>query len=101
LKSEPPPLAERRARLVVLAEAQRRALASEIEAWRRPLAIADRGMAAVRFIKDHPAWVVGTAVVGGAVVPGALRTSRLAGWLGRGLGVWRIARRLRGHNPSA
>jgi hypothetical protein len=86
---------------VALAEAQRRALASEIEPWRRPLAIADRGMAAVRFIKDHPAWVVGTAVVGGAVVPGALRTSRVAGWLGRGLAAWRIARRLRDRTPSA
>lgn len=85
-----PPLAERRARLILLAAAQRRRLAADIEPWRKPLSIADRGLAAARFIGQHPAWIVGTAVA-----PMALRTGGVGRWFRRGLAAWQIVRGLR------
>jgi hypothetical protein len=85
-----PPLAERRARLIALAAAQRRRLAADVEPWRRPLAIADRGIAAARFIGHHPAWILGSAVA-----PVAMRATRLGAWFRRGLAAWQIVRGLR------
>jgi len=48
-------LAGRRERLVAQAAAQRMALAQNIEPWRKPLARADQRLAALRYIKRHPA----------------------------------------------
>jgi YqjK-like protein len=86
----PPPLALRRASLIALAQAQRLRLAADVEPWRRPLSIADRGIAAARFIGSHPVWTVGAAVA-----PVALRTAGLATWFRRGLMAWQIVRGLR------
>lgn len=89
------PLEERRARLVSLAGAQRRALANCFEPWRRPLTIADRGIAAMRFIRAHPAWIIA-----GALAPRALQAGRLGGWLRRGFMAWQIVSRLRSAGPN-
>ena len=86
----PPPLALRRARLIALAEAQRRRLAADVEPWRKPLSLADRGIAAARFIGNHPAWMVGAAVA-----PMAFRTTPLGTWFRRGLAAFQIVRGLR------
>lgn len=83
------PLAERRASLIALAAAQRRRLSADVEPWRRPLSIADRGIAAARFIGGHPAWIVGTALA-----PVALGTAGLGMWLRRGFAALQIARGL-------
>jgi len=69
-------LAERRERLVAQAAAQRMALAQDIEPWRIPLARVDQGLAALRYIKSHPVWIVGTAALFAA-----LRPSRVGKWL--------------------
>jgi len=87
---QPQPLAVRRARLIALAASQRQRLATDLEAWRRPLSLADRGIAAARFIGKHPAWIMGTAMA-----PLAFRTGGLGGWLRRGFAAWQIVRRLR------
>ena len=92
--SSPPAL--RRARLIALAEAQRRRLADDVEPWRKPLAIADRGIAAVRFLGHHPAWIVGSAVA-----PLAFRTTGLGTWFRRGLTALQIVRGLRDRQPQA
>jgi hypothetical protein len=84
-------LAERRERLVAQAAAQRMALAQYIEPWRIPLARADLGLAALRFIKSHPAWLVG-----GGVLLAALRPGRVGKWLRRGWVTWQILHQLRG-----
>ena len=84
-------LAERRERLVAKAAAQRMALAQYIEPWRIPLARADQGLAALRFIKSHPAWLVG-----GGVLLAALRPGRVGKWLRRGWVTWQILHQLRG-----
>ena len=84
-------LAERRERLVAQAAAQRMALAQNIEPWRTPLARADQGLAALRYIKNHPAWIVG-----GVALLAILRPSRIGKWLGRGWVTWQMMRKLRG-----
>ena len=84
-------LAERRERLVAQAAAQRMVLAQNIEPWRIPLALADQGLDALRFIKRHPAWVVG-----GGVLLAALRPGRTWKWLRRGWVTWQIMHKLRG-----
>ncbi len=55
-------LAERREYLVTEVAAQRLLLSQNFETWRAPLALADRGLAAVRYIKSHPIWVTGASI---------------------------------------
>jgi len=83
-------LAARRERLIAQAAAQRMALAKTVEPWRIPLAQADQGLAMLRYIKSHPAWLVG----GGALLV-AMKPSRVGKWLQRGWIAWQIIRKLR------
>lgn len=85
-------LAERRGLLVAQAAAQRTALASTMEPWRTRLALADRGIAAVQYVRRRPA-----LLLGGALLLAALRPRRVGTWLQRGWLVWQLGRRLRGH----
>lgn len=84
-------LAERREHLVAQAAAQRMALAQNIEPWRKPLARADQGLAALRYISSHPAWIVG-----GVALLAILRPGRIGKWLGRGWVTWQMLHKLRG-----
>jgi predicted signal transduction protein with EAL and GGDEF domain len=84
-------LVERRERLVALAAAQRRALARDMEQWRMPLALADQGLAALRYIRIHPQWLIVPVVL-----VAALRPRRVGRWLGSGWVSWRVMRRLLG-----
>jgi hypothetical protein len=84
-------LAERRERLVAQAAAQRVVLTQNIEPWRQPLARADQGLAALRYIRSHPAWIVG-----GVVLLAVLRLGRIGKWLGRGWVTWQMMHKLRG-----
>ncbi len=84
-------LAERRERLVTRAAEQRVVLAQNIEPYRIPLALADRGMTALRYIKNHPEWLVGVVVLLAALRPG-----RVGKWLGRGWVTWQMMYTLRG-----
>ena len=84
-------LAERRERLIAQAAAQRMALAQSIEPWRVPLARVDQGLAALRYVRNHPVWIVG-----GAALLVALRPSRVGRWLQLGWVAWRIRHRLHG-----
>lgn len=83
-------LAERRSQLVARAAAQRTALAHNLEPWRTRLALADRGIAALRYVRRHPALMVGAALL-----LAALRQRRVGKLLQRGWVVWQIGRRLR------
>lgn len=84
-------LIERREHLVAQAAAQRTALAGDIQPWRARLAVVDQGLAGLRFLKRHPAWLVGGVVLVAAVRPGSVGR-----WLERGWLTWRIMVRLRG-----
>lgn len=83
-------LAERRRSLVAQAAAQRIALAHDMEPWRARLALADRGVDAVRYVRRHPALLVGAALL---LV--AWRPRHAVKWLQRGWLAWQFGRRLR------
>lgn len=74
-------LAERRECLIAQSSAQRMALAQNIEPWRGPLARADQGLAALRFIRSHPVWLVGGSILITALRPGRIGKYFQLGWL--------------------
>jgi hypothetical protein len=83
-------LAQRRESLVLEAEKQRMQLVQVVDTWRAPLAMADKGLAAINYIKKHPVWMVG----GGAILMKVMRPSRIGKWFSRGLVAWQIMRKL-------
>ncbi len=84
-------LAERRQQLILQAAEQRIALTQNIAPLRKSIALADTGIAAVNYVKQHP-----ILMVGGAALIALLRPTRLGKWLRRGFVVLEIARNLRG-----
>ena len=86
-------LAERRSQLVAQSAAQRTALADELAPWRGRLALADQGVAALRFIRRHPAVMAGAALLAAALLP--RRVASVGKWLRPGWAIWKIGRRLR------
>lgn len=81
-------LAQRRERLVARCEEDRRALAGQVECLRAPLGWADRGVAALRYARRHPALLL---AVGVAL---AVWRPRSAGrWLGRAWVAWQMSRK--------
>jgi hypothetical protein len=83
-------LAERRSQLVARAADQRVALAHNMEPWRARLALADRGVAVLRYIGRTPALIAGAVLL-----LAVLRPRHVGKWLQRGLMVWQIGRRFR------
>jgi hypothetical protein len=90
MKSRLIELAERRERLVAKIALQRGELARHAAPWQGVCAMADKGVAAARFLQRHPGLVAG--VVGLFV---ALRPRRAFAWLGRGWSLWKVVQRLR------
>lgn len=83
-------LARRKGRLIAASTRQRAELAAELAAWRAPVAVLERGIAAARFVTAHPV-IVAAAIATVAV----LGRRRLLRWAGRALLVWRSWRTLR------
>lgn len=77
-------LAQRRATLVARAAAQRATLSQAYAPWRGPLAIVDQGLVALRYIRGHPALLVGVV----ALMAVLRRPKRVAQWLERGWVAW-------------
>jgi hypothetical protein len=84
-------LAERRSLLIAQAESQRTSLAHNLAPWRARLALADRGIAVVRYVRNRPGLLVAAALL-----VAALRPRRAGTWLRRGWLAWQIRRRLFG-----
>lgn len=84
-------LAERRKQLIAHAAEQRITLAQDIEPFRTSIALVDTGMAAVRYVKQHP-----VLMIGGAILFGLLRPTRLGKWMKSGWVALEIARKLCG-----
>jgi YqjK-like protein len=89
-------LAERREHLVSQAAEQRLLLAQNVETWRAPIALVDRGLAAVSYIKRHPISAV-SASLGLFIV---MRSSSTTKWFQRGWLVWQVVRRLGGNHAK-
>lgn len=83
-------LAERRATLIARAASQREVVARAANSWRKPLSIADRGVAAVRYLKQHPPLLFG---ISAAIA--VLRPRAAFRWSRRGLVAWRFTRNIR------
>ena len=79
-------LAERRGMLIARAAAQRTELTQALAPWRRPLALGDQGVAALRYFRRRPMLLGG--MLAGATI---LRPRRMFGWLRRGWFAWRMA----------
>jgi hypothetical protein len=78
-------LAQRRAELVARSAVQRAELGNIVHSWRVPMAIADQGVATWRFLRGHPALLVGLGV---AFV--VARPRKAVKWLRRGWTLWRF-----------
>lgn len=74
----------KRARLIAQADAQRDALAAATAGCRGAFALADRGIAAARWLRLHP-YVIAAA----ALVLVLMRPQRVLKWTTRGLALWR------------
>jgi hypothetical protein len=81
----------RRKLLVAQSALQRATLVQGVAPWRPRLALLDRGMAAVRYVRRYP-----VALAAAGLLVAALRPHRAAGWLQRGWLLWQIGSRLRG-----
>lgn len=69
---------------------QRIALAQHAAPWRAPLALIDRGLTALRYIKQHSILAAGaTALIG------MIRPSRTSTWLRSGWAAFLAVRKLR------
>jgi hypothetical protein len=77
----------RRAQLLARAAVERERISVQLRAWEAPLALADRGLAAARYIRRHPQWIIGLAVV-----LAILRPRRALAWARNGLVAWRTWR---------
>lgn len=76
----------RRARLQARIEAQRNAVGIITERWEHPLAVADAGLAALRFVKTHP------VLIGGAGAGLVFYRRGASGLLRTGWRLWRLYR---------
>jgi len=82
-------IGRRKQSLIAASARQRAMLAAELRAWQKPIGMIDRGIAAARFLKAHPALVAAAVVVAGV-----LGRRGLLRWAGRGVVVWRSWRAL-------
>ena len=82
-------LARRKERLIARIAAQRASLAAACRDLHGPIAVIDRTVAAVHFLRAHPLFVVALFV--GVIV---LRRRRIVGLLKGGVTAWRIWRSL-------
>ena len=78
-------LAERQKILVAMAATQRAELSQALAPWREALAVVDRGLVGVRYVRSYAALLVGVVAF---VVP--LLPWRMAKWLRRDGLVWRV-----------
>jgi hypothetical protein len=83
-------LAQRRERLIQEAADQRVQLTQAVDVWREPMALIDKGVAALSFIKKHPVWMAS----GSAILLKVLRPSRVGKWVSRGWIAWQLMRKL-------
>ncbi len=79
----------RRKLLVAQSALQRATLAQGIAPWRPRLALLDRGVAAVRYLRRYPA-----ALAAAGLLAAALRPHRAMAWFERGWMLWQVGSNL-------
>ena len=83
-------LAERRERLIAKIAMQRGELGYYATPWKGVCAVADKGVAAARYLQRHPGLVAGAV---GLFV--ALRPRRAFAWARRGWLIWKVVQKVR------
>jgi hypothetical protein len=83
-------LAKRRERLIQEAADQRVKLTQAVDVWREPMALVDKGFAALSFIKKHPVWMAS----GSAILLRVLQPAKVGKWVSRGWIAWQLMRKL-------
>lgn len=81
-------LAEHRQQLVAQAAAQRAALVANVAPWHEPLALADKGLNVIRYVKNHP-----VLMIGAVVLFTVLRRYPGGKWLQRGWAIYELGRK--------
>jgi hypothetical protein len=79
-----------RERLLARTDQQRLAIANACSGLGKPAALIDSALGCGRFVRGHPAALA--AIVGSIIV---LRARSILGIVTRGIGMWRLLRRLR------
>ena len=82
-------IAQRRSHLQIMAASQRAELGQCVERLRAPLALVDRGVEAIRFVRRNPLLLAGASILFVALRPYRSK------WLRRGWLAWQLVRRLR------
>ena len=80
----------RRQRLIAQAASQRMLLTKNTYAWRSPLAIADKGLSILRYIKHHPILVAG----GGTTLLSIVNPNSISKWLRRSWLAWQLTKKI-------
>lgn len=80
----------KRAQLIGQCDRQRAVIGQCMKSWQKPLQLADQGIAVLLYLKQNPAWLVGTGVM---LI--ALRPARTLKWLKLTWAGWMIMRKLR------
>lgn len=89
-------LAKRREHLEAEAQAQRLALADAIDGLRKPLDMTDKGLAVLRYIRNHPILVAS----GSSVMLSVFRLVNIRKWFRRGWLAWKTLQRLKKNAAS-
>jgi hypothetical protein len=83
-------LAVRRQHLITQAASQRALLAQNADSWHKPLAMADKGLNVLRYIKHHPIVVAG----GGATLLSIANPNGITKWLRRSWFAWQLTKKI-------
>ncbi len=83
-------LAQKRQYLIEQAALQRMLLAQNTESLRKPLAMADKGLNVLSYIKHHPLVVAG----GGATLLSIANPNGIIKWLRRGWFTWQLTKKI-------
>ncbi len=83
-------LIEKRTQLIRQCDMQRAVIGQCMQSWQKPLQLADQGISVLRYLRQSPAWLVGTGMM---LI--ALKPARTLRWLKLTWAGWMIIRKLR------
>lgn len=85
----------RRAQLLARAAVERERVAVQLALWQAPLALADKGLSAARYLRSHPA-----ILLAAVAITAALKPRRALAWARRAFLAWRAWRWISARLPQ-
>jgi hypothetical protein len=83
-------IAKKRRYLIAQIASQRMLLAQNADSLRKPLAMADKSLTVLRYIKHHPMLAAG----GGATLLSIAKSTGIAKWLRRSFLAWQLTKKI-------